>query len=139
MRSGKSSVRENSFWNHIRAVCWGSAAGAMVMMLLILIFTVVFLKIRQVPQAAAVPLTIAAACFGAFIGGNVSGRISQQKGILYGFSSGLLLFVLLFLCGVILVRETIAPVMFIKLGLMLFFGAIGGILGVNRKSKVRIR
>ena len=44
MRSGKSAARENSFWNHIRAVCWGSAAGAAVIMLLILLFTVVFVK-----------------------------------------------------------------------------------------------
>ena len=109
------------------------------MMLLILLFTVVFVKMRQVPQAAAVPLTIAAASAGSFIGGYVAGRIAQQKGILYGFSSGLLLFVLLFLCGVIIVRETLAPAMFVKMGLMILFGIIGGILGVNRKSKVRVR
>ena len=139
MRSGKSSARENTFWNHIRAVCWGSAAGAAVIMLLILLFTAVFAKMRQVPQGAAVPITIAAASLGALVGGYVSGRISQQKGILYGFSSGLLLFALLFLCGVIIVREPLAPAMFIKLGLMLLFGIIGGILGVNRKSKVRVR
>ena len=139
MRSGKSSVHENSFWNRIRAVCWGSAAGAAVIMLLILLLTVLFVKMRRVPQAAAVPLTIAAASVGSLVSGYVAGRISQQKGILYGFSAALLLFALLFLCGVIIVRETLAPAMFIKLGLMVLFGIIGGILGVNRKSKVRIR
>lgn len=139
MRSGKSAARENSFWNHIRAVCWGSAAGAAVIMLLILLFTVVFVKLRQVPQAVAVPLTIAAASVGAFVGGCVAGGIARRRGILYGFSSGLLLFALLFLCGVILVREPLASAAFIKLALMIFFGAVGGILGVNRKSRVRMR
>ena len=139
MRSGKSAGRENGFWHPIRAVCWGTAAGAAVIMLLILLFTFAFVKLRQVPQAAAVPLTIAAASAGAFVGGCVSGGIARQKGILYGFSSGLLLFVLLFLCGVILVREPLAPAAFIKLALMIFFGVAGGILGVNRRSRVRIR
>ena len=111
MRSGKSSVHENSFWNRIRAVCWGSAAGAAVIMLLILLLTVLFVKMRRVPQAAAVPLTIAAASVGSLVSGYVAGRISQQKGILYGFSAALLLFALLFLCGVIIVRETLAPAM----------------------------
>ena len=76
---------ENSFWDHIRAVCLGSAAGAAVIMLLILLFTVVFVKLRQVPQSAAVPLTIAAASVGAFVGGCVAGGIARRRGILYGF------------------------------------------------------
>lgn len=108
-------------------------------MALILLLTLAFLKLRQVPQAAALPLTIGAASAGAFVGGCVSGSIARQKGILYGFSSGMVLFVLLFLCGVILVREPLASAAFIKLALMLFFGCIGGIVGVNRKSRVRMR
>lgn len=139
MRSGRSAVKENSVWSRIRAVCWGTAAGAVVLTLLILLLSLVFVKLRRVPQGAAVPLTIAAAAAASFIAGYVSGRISQQKGILYGFSSAMLLFVLLFLCGVILVREPIASSMFVKLGSMVLLGILGGILGVNRKNSVRIR
>ncbi len=137
MRREKAVQKDTQFITSVRIVCFGAAVGAIVSTVFLLLLSYAFVAMKSIPQGAVVPLGVAIGAIGAFFGGYTSGRISKQKGLLYGVVTALTLFALLFLFSLILVKEPISTVSFIKMGVMLFAGALGGILGVNKKTKIR--
>lgn len=137
MRSERAVRKDMQLVSSVRIVCWGVAIGAVVTVVLLLLLSYAFVIMKNIPHRAITPLGIALSAVGAFFGGYTSGRISKQKGLLFGVITSLALFALLFLFGLILIQEPITTVSFIKMGVMLFLGAVGGILGVNKKTKIR--
>ena len=137
MRHGRAGRKDAQFISSVRVVCWGVAIGAAVTVVLLLLLSYGFVIMKNIPHRAIAPLGIALGAAGAFFGGYASGRISKQKGMLFGVITALALFALLFLFGLILIKEPITTVSFIKMGVMLLLGAVGGILGVNKKTKIR--
>lgn len=137
MRRERAIRKDAQFILAVRVVCWGVVIGAVVTILLLLLLSYAFVVMKNIPQRAIAPLGIALSAVGAFFGGYAAGRISKQKGLLFGVVTALALFALLFLFGLILIKEPITATSFIKMGVMLFLGAVGGILGVNKKTKIR--
>lgn len=124
-----------SFLARLRILLLGTAAGAAACTLLLVIFAAACVGLRRIPQAALVPLTIAAAAVGAFLAGWVSGALSGRHGLIYGLCSALLLFLILFICGEILTRDGLSAAVYIRFGVMLLLGMLGGIAGVNRRLR----
>ena len=136
MRNERAAAK-NDFLSSLRMVLVGTSVGAVVCILLLLVSSFLLVAIKRIPQGVVAPLGMVIAAFAAFVAGYSSGRISKSKGFFYGLCSGALLFLILFLTGVIVVGETLSLSTLIKLGLMFLFGTIGGIFGVNKKKKAR--
>lgn len=137
MSRERTVQRDAQLSTAIRIVCFGTAVGALAAAVLLLLLSYAFVVMKKIPQGAVMPLGVVLGAVGAFLGGYVSGRISKQKGLLFGVITGLVLYALLFLFGLILIKEPISTLSFVKMGAMLFFGALGGVLGVNKKTKIR--
>ena len=126
---------ETSFLTRLRNVMLGATVGAIVCTLLLVVLACVMVGIRRIPQGALVPLSIASSTVGAIVAGWVSGRLSGHHGLIYGLADGLLLYMILFVCSLILVGGDFSGTALIKLGVMLLFGMLGGIVGVNRRLR----
>ena len=114
----------------IRPLLWGTIVGILVTVLLLLA-TALVMAVVQLPAAAVVPTALATVSLGALAGGFTAARISRERGLLYGAVSGLLLFLIIAVAGMLAMPSTSGATTFVKLALTVGLGAFGGILGVN--------
>lgn len=120
------------------SVLTGAISGSAVVLLIIVLFSFIIVKSENVNYSLLMPFGMAASCVGAFSCGFISARISGSAGMLIGAISGAVMFVLLLGLSVLL---GILPeaVSLLRLVLMVLSGAIGGVVGVNRKRKRKRR
>lgn len=118
----------------VRPLVWGIVAGIAVCLLLLLLMAAV-MTAKDIPQAAVTPMAVVAAAAGAFTGGLTAARIARENGWLLGAIAGLLLYVLVALCGMIFLQDVNGEYVLLKLGILVACGAVGGMLGVNLRKR----
>ncbi len=117
-----------------KGVLWGTIVGIVLSVLLTAVMSFAFVKMETVPSSAAVPCAMAALGIGAFMGGYVSARITKSTGMLVGAGCGFFVFVVLLgLCCA--VGSEIGIDTIFRLLLSVLSGALGGVLGVNKKKR----
>lgn len=116
----------------IRPIVGGFVVGVVLCLVLLLIAATVMATF-QVPQAAVTPIAIAILAVAAFGGGFTASCIARERGLLYGACCGLLLFLVVLVAGLGIEQAASGALPALKLALALGCGAIGGIVGVNRK------
>lgn len=134
MKQNKSSTTADFTIKAIKSIIIGAIVGAIVCTLLLLIATFVFVKTKSVPTGAVIPLTIALACISSLIAGFTATKISKGKGMIVGSGAALLLGLAMLLLGTVTVNNLITSAIFTKIIAMLCSGAIGGIIGVNKRK-----
>ena len=100
---------------------------------LLLLLAAVLIQKVDVPHGALAPLAITAAGIGAFIGGLTAALCARRRGLVMGAICGGLLYALLLLAGYLYAGGVDPGAAVIKLVVLTVCGAIGGILGVNRR------
>lgn len=120
----------------IKAVVFGVTAGLAVSLLVLLITAAVIVKSGRVPYPALVPAAIAAACIGAFSGGYTTARINRSFGLATGAFCGVIMYPVLLALGAAF-GGSFDPLSLLRLLLMTVSGAVGGVLGVNKRRKRR--
>ena len=123
------SNKNSTVLGAVRAVVIGAVCGAVLCAGLLALFAFGFVKASYIPQFAINPIIIAVSAFSAFAAGFFAAKVSKKNGLLFGAISGLLLFVL-FLLAPVLTTLT-------RLAVMVLAGAIGGLLSVSKKSKIK--
>ena len=118
-----------------KAVIWGTVIGAVVCMIILLLISFIFVKMQSVPEAAITPVAIVIVCIGAFVGGYFSARIKKNMGMAVGAITAMLMFVILLLIGTACFGDNLGIVSLLRMAVMLISGAIGGILGVNKRKR----
>ncbi|MBQ5840407.1 MAG: TIGR04086 family membrane protein [Clostridia bacterium] len=127
--------RTQSFFGRlIRPLLIGVAVGILVCTLLLLLMAAVIQRV-DVPLGAALPLAVGAAAVGAFAGGLTAALISRQRGLLLGAVSGLVLFLLVLLAGLARYAAVDGSTALLKAVVLMVAGAVGGVLGVNRRRR----
>ena len=121
----------------IRHIGIGVIVGGSICAVLLLIFAFLFLKMQRVPVVALSPVSIGISALGSFLAGLVTGKLSRQRGLLYGAISGLVLFALFLVSNLSVMGLPLSWVALTRMGIMTLSGAIGGLLAVNRKKKKR--
>ena len=119
----------------IKSVMTGVFCGISICVLFLIFMAFLITKSNNFPHTIIPPLMIIIAGIGAFAGGYISARISSEKGMMCGMICAFLMFILLFIAGLISVREAITMMTVIRLLAMLLTGAIGGIIGVNKRKR----
>lgn len=115
----------------LRPILIGLCVGVVSCTLLLLLAAFLFRSV-DVPLGASAPVAIAAAALSALVGGWTAARAARSRGLLIGGLCGLLLFLIILLCG--LFRGGVnSGYAVVKLAALTLCGAIGGVLGVNRK------
>ena len=108
--------------------------GILIILIAVLLFSYVLTKI-DVPESVVSVVTAAALCIGAYAGGFIGAKRNRRNGLLMGLVCGGLIFIVLFLFSVFFAKSTEGLSGGAKLFMVLLFGAVGGIVGVNSKSK----
>lgn len=117
-------------------VLFGTAIGLVGTAVILTVFALI-LTLQDVPQGVILPLIIGAMAVGAFLGGYICARIAGKKGLVYGFLSGLLYYLILTLLSLAVMHFSLDASQAIKLGMALAASCVGGVLGVNGRGKRR--
>lgn len=108
-----------------------------IMTLLTFLTSVIIAKTGMLPRRFAPTLITLLSSLSVFLGAFlISSRVKAQ-GIFYGFTAAAAFVVLLILFSLAFYQNTITVSSIGKIIAILLSGSLGGILGVNRKSKVR--
>lgn len=110
-----------------------SAASAALLLLLALIFG----KSGSLPKGAVPIITTLIGCIATFFGGFSASLYTKEKGILIGLASGGVFLIIVAMVSLFSYENTLGIASIGKAAAILLSGAIGGILGVNRKTRVK--
>ncbi len=131
----RSRQQESSaIYRVVRPLLWGVLVGV-VSCLLVLLLMAAVLAAGDIARSAITPLAVSAAVFAALVGGFLTARLRGENGWLFGAACGLILYVLVMLTGLVMTHQLKGGYAFLKLALMVLAGAVGGVLGVNRRRR----
>lgn len=130
-------LKENPIFGALRSIVIGCVVGAALCAALLGVFALAFVSAGHIPQDFVTPLVIGISVISAFFAGLVTAKISKKRGLIYGMLSGLLLFLLFLVAGLAASHEPLSLEAGIRMIVMILAGAIGGFLGVSRKTKIK--
>lgn len=110
---------------------------AVVSVVLLALSAVILGKMKVLPKGAIPILTTISGCLAVFLGGFAASGYAKEKGVLLGAGSGIFFSLCIALLSVLLFKNDFSLASAGKFAAILLSGSIGGILGVNRKSKVK--
>ncbi|GAA6514120.1 TIGR04086 family membrane protein [Merdimmobilis hominis] len=116
----------------VRPLLVGCGVGAAVCAVILMALALA-MSIKDLPQSLVEPLAVFAVALGAFCGGFCSAKIVREKGLLLGICCGAVLFCVLAFFGV--GGEGFGTAGLIRLAVIPLCGGVGGILGVNTRSR----
>lgn len=123
----------------VKASVFGVIIGCLVTMIVTLIAAVVFLKSGKMPDELLGYITLAFLGIGSLAGGYVCARIYKMSGILCGTTVGVAVFIMTLIVGMTNYAGNIGIMLLLKFITIMLTSIIGGILGVNKKDKIRIK
>ena len=94
-------------------------------------------SIKRMPWELLPLLTTAGAGAGAFLGGWLAARLIGERGLLWGLVCGAVSGAAVLLIALALRGEASLPAALARLGALLLAGAVGGILGVGGRGRVK--
>lgn len=136
----KSVVSDNILKNkslYIRGLLLGAIISCLVITVLLIITSFVLTQTGNVPTDILNIIIYVLDGIGVFCGSYIALRIIKAGGLAWGIISGFVLFLIIFIAGLISSTETLSASTFFKLLISVICGALGGIIGVNKKKKVK--
>ncbi len=127
--AGKGNDATTNMMTMLKAVTFGLLATTVVLLL----FSFLMCK-KDVPFVLLNPFSAGLLMLGSFISGYLAARRIRERGMMIGALCGLIIFLLLLLAS-FMSKFDVGLAALIKLAIALVSGAIGGIIGVNAKSK----
>ncbi len=134
MKYDKSMKMDDAINKRIKGLFIGTLFGTFISIILLILFSMVFIKMKSIPSLAIEPISMVICAISAFLSAYASARIIRENGMVYGIISGFVMFMLMFFSWMIFNREAITTLILVKITLMLLMGAIGGIIGVNKRE-----
>lgn len=113
-----------------------TAAATLTAALLLLLSSFLLGKIQAMPKAFIPILNTAIWIAACMTGGFLAGRLQRENGLLWGTLTAIAPALILLTVG-FLRNHSIGPAAIGRFSALFLSGAIGGVLGVNRKEKVR--
>ena len=123
----------------IKAAAAGFLISVAVTAVLLCLFAAVLNFMSGIPYGIIDYVVIAAEGIAVFIGAYIAAVILKSKGIVIGLISALLIFILNIIFAMSSGAADIGVMTVIKAVVLIICGIAGGILGVNKKEKIRIR
>lgn len=125
------------FMKFIRAILLSAGVIGGSGLMLLAVTALVITKTGALPQGSLPLITTAVACAAVFLGGLAAALAAREKGLYLGLAAGALLAVCIGAASYFAAGEMFAISGAGKIAALLASGAIGGILGANRKEKVK--
>lgn len=122
----------------LKAILIGTAAALAVTLALLCVICGVMTISSGVPYDILPYILLIADAGGAFCGAYCSAVINKSRGLILGLICGFILFVILFIAGSA-TGESIGLMTLLRFIVLVVFGILGGIKGVNKKEKLHIK
>lgn len=122
----------------VRALMIGTAIAVAVMALLLCAVSGLLTMTSGVPYSVLPYILLAVPGCGALVGGYIAAAINKSRGLILGLICGGILFIILFAVG-LGTGENIGLMTLLRLLVLTVCGILGGIKGVNKKEKIRIK
>lgn len=123
----------------VRAVLTGLAVTCVITILLTCVFGFVLKMTSGIPYGVIDYVMIGIEGIAVFLGAYIACVIAKSRGLVIGGMIGAAAFLILLCCGFILSENNIGMLTLIRAVVMILLGIVGGIAGVNKKEKVRIK
>lgn len=121
-----------------KAVLFGVLASLLISIILMCCVSVFILTNGLLPTQMTNIITLSSLGAGTFVGGIISSRITKSAGLITGLITGFAVFLIITIIGLCKSSDTITYLTFIRLAITVILGGIGGIIGVNKKDKIKI-
>lgn len=118
----------------IKPILLGLCVGVLCTTLLLLLMALIVRSV-DVPRGAVTPLAVTAAAVGAFAAGLTAALAARRNGLLLGAVCGLVLFLIILVAGNLRFDSVDGSFAAVKAAVLTVAGAIGGVLGVNRRRR----
>lgn len=135
MKYDKTSNKDTEISTALKSILFGAAVGATICAGFLFLFAFLFVAVKSIPQYFIQAIAIFCAAVGAFVSGYISVKIYRSKGLIYGALAGVLLFFMLTVISFIVSRDKFTYITLIRFLAMIFSGAFGGVLAVNKKRR----
>lgn len=122
-----------------KSMFFGSVCGLLLSVILMCICAVIILSIGLLPADLTKYVMLAVLGSGAMFGGFIAARITKSAGLLVGMLTGFVIFILITILGLIKNTDAVSIATLLRFIITIVTGAIGGILGVNKKEKLHIK
>ena len=122
-----------------KAILIGILSSGVIMLLLTCLFCLMLKMTSGLPYGIIDYVMIGIEGVGVLIGAYIACRVSKCKGLIIGAAVGVLTLMILLCVGFALPDNHIGLLTLIRSAVLLLCGVIGGIAGVNKKEKVRIK
>jgi len=133
------TISLKSIFSTLRPYILGVFTAALINIAIVALCSFMFSVSKTFSPEAVLGVVIGADVICAFVGGYIVARIKKEKGIVCGAIVGGILFILVLTGGMISGFEEITYRTVLSFGILLIFGALGGIKGVNRKTRIKIK
>ena len=133
------TISLKSIFSTLRPYILGVFTAALINIAIVALCSFMFSVSKTFSPEAVLGVVIGADVICAFVGGYIAARIKKEKGSVCGAIVGGILFILVLTGGMISGFEEITYRTILSFGILLIFGALGGIKGVNRKTRIKIK
>ena len=123
----------------VKAVVIGVLSSVVLAVLLTCRFSMMLNMMSGIPYDIIDYVMVALEGFSVLIGAYIACVIAKSKGLIIGTLCGAISLLIVFAVGMSMTKNNIGLLTVIRSAVMLLCGIIGGITGVNRKERVRIK
>lgn len=123
----------------VKAVAIGVLCSVVLAVLLTCLFSMMLNMMSGIPYDIIDYVMVGIEGFSVLIGAYIACVIAKSKGLIIGALCGAISLLIVFAVGMSMAKNNIGLLTVIRSAVMLLCGVIGGIMGVNRKDKVRIK
>ena len=123
----------------VKAVVIGVLISLVLAVILSCLFAVMLNMMSGIPYGIIDYVTVAIEGFSVLIGAYIACVIAKSKGLIIGLLCGAISLLVVFAIGMSMAKNNIGLLTVSRSAVMLLCGIVGGIMGVNRKEKVRIK
>lgn len=123
----------------VKAVLIGAVSSVVFAVILTCLFSVMLNMMSGIPYDLIDYVMVAIEGFSVLMGAYIACVIAKSKGLIIGALCGAISLLIVFAVGMSMAKNNIGLLTIIRSIVMLLCGIVGGIMGVNRKDKVRIK
>lgn len=121
----------------LKAVFFSTIISILITLLLVAIAALIISKVGALPEKSLTVIVTLICCIAVLAGGYLVSLVLKERGILFGGMVALFYAVIILGVSLIMEPRTLELSAMGKICAILISGALGGILAVNRKSKVK--
>ncbi len=114
-----------------------SCVVGIVVIFCVLLLCAAVMSAVDVPHSAVVPMSVLAVVTGCLVSGFLCAQIHKSTGLVFGLLCGTVIFLLAFAAELLVVGNEVGVLALYKYVIYAASGMIGGVLGVNKRRKVR--